>query len=126
MGLGGLQAALADADRDHRSRGPARRGDLAACSPGMESMSAITGEEAQELLAGRDLIAIGARGDEERRRRHGSRTTFVRVLEVHVDAVPETLPASSEAGEIRVIGRPQSVDGAVDAVSRARSLAGEK
>lgn len=88
-------------------------------------MSAITGEEAQELLAGRDLIAIGARGDEERRRRHGSRTTFVRVLEVHVDAVPETLPASSEAGEIRVIGRPQSVDGAVDAVSRARSLAGE-
>jgi aminodeoxyfutalosine synthase len=91
----------------------------------MESMTAITEEEAQELLAGRDLIAIGARGDEERRRRHGSRTTFVRVFEVHVDAVPQTLPASAEVGEIRVIGRPQSIDGAVDAVSRARGLAGE-
>jgi CofH/MqnC-like protein len=88
-------------------------------------MTAITAEETQELLAGRDLIAIGARGDDERRRRHGLRTTFVRVLEVHVDAVPEALPPSAEAGEIRVIGRPQSIDGAVDAVSRARRLAGE-
>ena len=87
-------------------------------------MSAISLEEAQELLAGHDLIAIGARGDEERQRRHGSRTTFVRVFEVHADAVPAALPASAEAGEIRVIGRPQSIDAAVDAVKRARQLAG--
>jgi hypothetical protein len=88
-------------------------------------MNAMSLEEAQELLASDDLIAIGARGDEERRRRHGTRTTFVRVLEVHVDAVPHTLPASAAAGEIRVIGRPQSIDRARDAVSRACSVAGD-
>ncbi|PYR95427.1 MAG: hypothetical protein DMF84_00985 [Acidobacteria bacterium] len=86
-------------------------------------MSAMSMEEAQELLAGRDLIAIGARGDDERRRRHGTRTTFVRVFEVHVDAVPRTFPATAEAGEIRVIGRPHSVDAAVAAVTRALTLA---
>jgi aminodeoxyfutalosine synthase len=90
----------------------------------MEGMTAISLEEAQELLANRDLIAIGARGDDERRRRHGTRTTFVRVFEIHVDAVPEALPASAAAGEIRVIGRPQSVETAVNAVSRACKLAG--
>ena len=89
----------------------------------MEGMSAMSMEEAQELLAGRDLIAIGARGDDERRRRHGTRTTFVRVFEVHVDAVPRTFPATAEAGEIRVIGRPHSVDAAVAAVTRALTLA---
>jgi CofH/MqnC-like protein len=89
----------------------------------MESMSAISLEETQALLAGRDLIAIGARGDDERRRRHGTRTTFVRVFEVHVDAVPETPPASAAAGEIRVVGRPRSLDAAVLAVTRATGLA---
>jgi len=86
-------------------------------------MSAISLQETQALLGGRDLLAIGARGDDERRRRHGTRTTFVRVFEVHVDAVPEMLPASAAAGEVRVIGRPQSVDAAAAAVSRALALA---
>jgi hypothetical protein len=86
-------------------------------------MTAMSVQEAQELLAGRDLIAIGARGDDERRRRHGTRTTFVRVFEVHVDAVPEALPASAAAGEIRIIGRPQSLEAAVAAVTRTLALA---
>ena len=91
----------------------------------MESVNAISLEQAQALLAGRDLIAIGVRGDDERRRRHGARTTFVRVFEVHVDVIPQALPASAAAGEVRVIGRPQSIEAAVDAVSRARTLAGD-
>lgn len=86
-------------------------------------MTAMTLEEAEALLGGRDLIAIGARGDDERRRRHGARTTFVRVLEVHVDAVPASLPPSAAAGEVRVVGRPGSIDAAVDAVTRALTLA---
>jgi len=86
-------------------------------------MTAMTLEEAEALLGGRDLIAIGARGDEERRRRHGARTTFVRVFEVHAGAVPESLPASAAPGEIRVIGRPESIDAAVEAVTRALTLA---
>jgi aminodeoxyfutalosine synthase len=89
----------------------------------MEAMSAISVEEAQGILDSHDLIAIGARADEERRGRHGTRTTFLRVLEVHVDAVPLSLPTSIDAGEIRLTGRPQSVESAKASVDRARNLA---
>ena len=86
-------------------------------------MTAFTAEHAQALLDERDLISIGARGDEERRRRHGRKTTFVRVFEIHGDAVPASLPAKASAGEIRLCGRPQSIEQAVAAVSAARTLA---
>ncbi len=90
----------------------------------MEGMTGISIDEAQAILADRNLIAVGARGDDERRRRLGVRTTFVRVFEVHTDAVPPALPASSSAGEIRVTGTPSSVASAVAAVKAARALAG--
>jgi aminodeoxyfutalosine synthase len=90
----------------------------------MEGMSAISTEEARAILEDRNLIAVGARGDEERQRRHGKRTTFVRVLEVHVDAVPAVIPASASAGEIRLTGTPASVAAAIGAVKAARALAG--
>src|SRR6188508_3144043 len=90
----------------------------------MEGMTGISIDEAQAILADRNLIAVGARGDDERRRRHGKRTTFVRVFEVHTDAVPTALPSSAAAGEIRVTGKPSSVASAVSAVKAARALAG--
>ena len=85
-------------------------------------MTAFTTEDAQALLDERDLIGIGIRGDEERRRRHGIRTTFVRVFEVHGDAVPSGPPAKASAGEIRLTGRPRSLEDAVAAVAAARKL----
>ncbi len=84
----------------------------------------ITLEEARALLAERNPIGVGARADEARRQRHGARTTFVRVFEVHADAVPSALPASAEPGEIRVTGRPSSFSAAAAAVTAARALAG--
>ncbi len=87
-------------------------------------MTTISLDEAQAILADRNLIAVGARGDEERRRRHGRRTTFVRVFEVHTDAIPSALPASASAGEIRLTGKPQSVASAIASVKAARALAG--
>lgn len=87
-------------------------------------MSAMSLDEAQAILADRNLIAVGVRGDEERRRRHGARTTFVRVFEVHTDAIPSALPANASAGEIRVTGMPQSVASAIASVKAARALAG--
>lgn len=87
-------------------------------------MTAISVDEAEALLRSHDLIGIGSRADDERRRRHGMRTTFVRVLELHVDALPATLPASFSAGEIRLVGRPASVEHAVRIVEHARGLAG--
>ncbi len=87
-------------------------------------MTAISVDEAEALLRSHDLIGIGSRADEERRRRHGMRTTFVRVLELHVDALPAALPASFSAGEIRLVGTPSSVEEAVRIVEHARGLAG--
>jgi hypothetical protein len=87
-------------------------------------MSALSLGEAQAIFDDKNLIAVGVRGDEERRRRHGVATTFVRVFEVHTDAVPAALPASASAGEIRVTGKPPSVAAAVAAVKAVRVLAG--
>src|SRR5262245_268800 len=71
-----------------------------------------------------NLIAFGARGDEERRRRHGVKTTFVRVFEVHVDAVPAAMPTGVTAGEVRIVGTPASIAAAIAAVKAAISAAG--
>jgi len=86
-------------------------------------MAMISEVEAQEILESRDLIAIGVRGDEVRRRLHGAKTTFVRVFEMHVDAPPAALPPRTSAGELRIVGRPSSADAAVAAVRAAAVLA---
>lgn len=90
----------------------------------MEAVSTISVDEAQAILNDRNVVAVGARGDEERRRRHGVKTTFVRVLEIHTDAIPSALPASASAGEIRITGRPGSVAAAIASVKAARAAAG--
>jgi aminodeoxyfutalosine synthase len=84
----------------------------------------ISEAEAQELLESKDLIAIGMRADEVRRRRHGVRTTFVRVFEIHVDVPVTSLPARTSAGEFRIVGSPRSFDAATVAVRNGRALAG--
>jgi 2-iminoacetate synthase ThiH len=79
---------------------------------------------AEDILNSRDLIAVGARGDDERRKRHGRRTTFVRVLEIQADAIPAALPSIESAGEIRLTGKPASEAAAASAVTNARGIAG--
>lgn len=86
--------------------------------------TAITDTDARAILASHDLIAVGMMGDDVRRRMHGTRTTFVRVFEVHVDAPPASLPANLTAGEIRIVGRPASVDAAMTAVKATAAAAG--
>lgn len=78
----------------------------------------------QQLLETPDLIAVGVAGDDVRRRMHGTRTTFVRVFEVHVDAPPQALPPRVAAGEFRIVGRPANLDAAVAAVRATVALAG--
>jgi aminodeoxyfutalosine synthase len=55
---------------------------------------------------------------------HGAVTTFVRVFEIHVDAVPQSLPARTHAGEFRLVGRASTVDALADAARAAVALAG--
>jgi aminodeoxyfutalosine synthase len=76
------------------------------------------------ILESHDLVAIGMVSDQLRRQLHGADTTFVRVFEAHVDAVPSTLPAAVVAGEFRIVGTPGSLDVARGAVERMRALAG--
>jgi hypothetical protein len=54
---------------------------------------------------------------------HGTTTTFVRVIEMHVEAPVHALPQGAQAGEIRVIGTPASIEAAVTAVRAAVALA---
>ena len=103
----GFTATVADADRDD-ARGAAQKAEeiWARDRQGMEGMSGDhdalaerwrQASDVAEAMRGcsldtPDLIAVGAHGDDVRRRRHGARTTFVRVLEVHVDARAAALP----------------------------------
>jgi aminodeoxyfutalosine synthase len=80
--------------------------------------------DASVIMGSHDLIAVGMMADEVRRRMHGAATTFVRVFEMHVDAVPRELPPGVQAGEFRLAGRPASLEAAVAAVAIARRLAG--
>jgi aminodeoxyfutalosine synthase len=87
-------------------------------------MEMISEFEVQELLDSKNLITIGMKADEVRRRLHGARTTFIRVFEIHVEAPVTTLAPRTSAGEFRIVGKPASLDGALDAVRRAKALAG--
>ena len=77
----------------------------------------------EQLIDTPDLIAVGVAGDDVRRRRHGSKTTFNRVFEVHVDAPPQALPQRVHAGEFRVIGKPSSLEALAATVRATAALA---
>jgi hypothetical protein len=97
---------------------------LAAVSERLAQGEQLQPADAEIVLGSHDLVAIGMMADEIRRQRHGRETTFVRVFEAHVDAVPARLPANVSAGEFRLTGRPASVAAAVAAVAAMRRLAG--
>jgi aminodeoxyfutalosine synthase len=83
----------------------------------------VTDAELDTLASSHDIIALGVAADEVRRGFHGTRTTFVRVLEV--DAVPgapvEVLPS---AGEIRIAGVPGSREAALQRIAEVVKAAG--
>jgi aminodeoxyfutalosine synthase len=82
-----------------------------------EALSAV---EIQELATTPDILPLGMLADTVRRRRHGARTTFLRVAMCPLDSqFTDTVP--SRAQEIRLTGAPDHVADAVSAISRARS-----
>jgi aminodeoxyfutalosine synthase len=84
----------------------------------------ISEAEVQELAESKNLITIGMKADEVRRRLHGTRTSFVRVFEIHVDAPVSSLPPRTTAGEFRIVGTPKSLDAAGQAIASAKRVAG--
>jgi hypothetical protein len=90
----------------------------------MEAVTQGSELKAEGMLSTPDLIAVGMQGDDVRRRMHGTRTTFLRVFEVHVDAPLSSLPAGVSAGEFRIVGAPRTIESAVEAARAAVALAG--
>jgi len=79
----------------------------------------VSDADLASLTAAHDIIGLGMLADEVRRRRHGVRTTFVRVADVPLaDGGDQPLPPL--AGEIRIVGTPPSRAAAVE---RVRQLA---
>lgn len=82
-------------------------------------------QELAALAASHDIIALGMAADDVRRARHGSRTTFVRVIDV-----PSTNGGAASwpvtAGEIRIAGSPTeraaAIAGVHDVASRANGV----
>jgi aminodeoxyfutalosine synthase len=80
----------------------------------------LSAGQLHDLVRSRDLIGLGMLATDARTRRHGPHGTFVRVEMVDVAAVVADTAAGlpAEAGEIRVHGRPASLEAAVEAVRR--------
>ncbi len=98
-------------------------GAIDALAERVAAGGALSEEDAQLVLDTKDLISVGVLADDQRRRMHGTRTTFGRVFEVQANAVPGALPAGAAAGEIRIVGTPGSIDEAAAAVTAAAALA---
>ena len=79
----------------------------------------VSDAELTSIAASHDIISLGMLADDARRRRHGTRTTFVRVADVPLAG--ETAPSASPlAGEVRIGGTPAS---RADAVARVAHVA---
>ena len=94
----------------------------------MEIVSAavlLTRADVESLLSAANLLDLGQRADEARRARHGNTATYVTVFELI--AGPEG-PRHPDEGvrEVRITGRPQSIDAAVASVKAAKAIAGAR
>ena len=83
----------------------------------------VTDAELSSLATTHDIIALGMRADELRRQRHGSNTTFVRVVDIPFDA-EAAIAWPPGAGEIRIAGRPTSRTSAAPRVAAVIAAAG--
>jgi aminodeoxyfutalosine synthase len=82
-----------------------------------------TDAELSVLAAGHDIVTLGMAADEVRRRRHGARTTFVRVADV--DLVPRAaVVVPEQAGEIRLVGAPETRAAAAQRVQEVAASVG--
>jgi len=80
--------------------------------------SRFSPEHIEALCTSVDLPSLGSLGEAVRKRKHGSRVTFVRVFEL-AGAAPET--SVGDAGEVRLQGAPATAE---DARACVRDVAG--
>jgi len=84
------------------------------------------GPDDLELLAGTpDILQVGMLADTLHRSLHGTRVSYLRVALCPYDK-PFTEAVPLAAREVRVTGKPESLDVAVTAIEAARAVAGER
>lgn len=82
----------------------------------------LTREEAEQLLAVPDLIAVGVLADDMRRRMNGDRVTFLRVVDASAAGPVPMIPA--DAGEVRISGLSADSDATLNRVREVARVAG--
>ncbi|MGD9904895.1 MAG: hypothetical protein AB7U83_15630 [Vicinamibacterales bacterium] len=83
----------------------------------------LPAEALRALATTTDILALGALADDVRRARHGDAATFVRVQVLELGAAAGWGAVADGAAEVRIAGRPTTLDAAVAAVREARALA---
>jgi aminodeoxyfutalosine synthase len=82
----------------------------------------VTDAQLTSLATSHDIISIGMLADDVRRRRHGTKTTFLRVADVPAESgAPDSCPAA--AGEVRIVGVPVSRAAAMDRIRQVVAAA---
>lgn len=105
---------------------------LADLEQPVASGRSLSRAEAERVAECRDLPSVGMLGELARKARHGNRVTFVRVCEVGRPPLPRNGGEGwgegdielGEAGEVRLIGAPESLDQARSRVRDAARFAG--
>jgi aminodeoxyfutalosine synthase len=82
----------------------------------------ISAAELTSLASSHDIISIGMLADDLRRQRHGARTTFVRVATTPATTGSPVIRPRS-AGELRIVGVPESRTAAVERVREVAAVA---
>ena len=77
--------------------------------------------QAEEILADPDLITVGMLGEQARKAITGDRVTYGRLLAWSADP---PAAGAGDAGEVRLVGAPQSIEDARARVREARAFAG--
>jgi aminodeoxyfutalosine synthase len=85
---------------------------------------ALSPADIDAIHATPDVLALGMAADEIRRRRHGARTTFLRVEVRAIESVTETVVLPPTAGEIRLVGSLGNLEHALAAIRRVVAAAG--
>jgi aminodeoxyfutalosine synthase len=84
----------------------------------------LSADDVAAIHATPDVLALGMAADEIRRRRHGSRITYVRVQNVPLEAADREIELFPAAGELRLVGSLADRERALAAVRRIAARAG--
>jgi aminodeoxyfutalosine synthase len=97
---------------------------LQAYAARLASGERLADAEMLALATTADILTLGMLADDVRRRKHGTSTTFVRVMDVPVPLADRPLAIQAAAGELRLVGAVDSLASASAEVAKVKATAG--